>query len=91
VVHRDIKPENLKLDGEEKDLMMYDFGASHCFKDDDLIINTEGTYKYFPPEIFLHNNGNPKIMHGMRCDIWAAGVSLYEIAAQRHPFLDGNL
>jgi len=92
VAHRDIKPENLKVNGEQKDLVMYDFGASLCFKgDDDLVQKTEGTYSYFSPEILVRKEGRPKIMHGMRCDIWAAGVTLYEIAAQCHPFNDVSL
>ena len=45
LVHRDIKPENCKLYGADKDLVMYDFGASKCFEGtDDLVSNTVGTY-----------------------------------------------
>ena len=25
-------------------------------------------------------------MHGKRCDVWAAGITLFRIAAQSHPF-----
>jgi serine/threonine protein kinase len=44
IAHRDIKPENLKLKNKEKDLVLYDFGSSSCFEDDnDLVYNTSGT------------------------------------------------
>ena len=54
VAHRDIKPANLKLDGQNKDLVLCDFGDSLCFDDgenQDLFTNTAGTYLYFAPEI----------------------------------------
>ena len=58
VIHRDIKPENLKLDGPEKDLVLYDFGGSKSFQgDDDLVYNTSGTYSYFAPDILIRKEG----------------------------------
>jgi len=51
VCHRDIKPENLKVTGANNDLMLFDFGASECFtEEDDIVTTTEGTYSYFAPE-----------------------------------------
>ena len=88
MAHRDIKPENFKLKGKDKDLVLYDFGCSQCFDDgeDDLVTKTAGTYYFFAPEIFIHKEDSPKIMHGKRCDVWAAGITLFRIAAQSHPF-----
>jgi [calcium/calmodulin-dependent protein kinase] kinase len=87
IAHRDIKPENLKLNGKEKDVVLYDFGASNCFDDDDdLISDTAGTYAFFAPEIVTRTKGCPKIMHGKRCDVWAAGVTLFMVATGQHPF-----
>ena len=42
VAHRDLKPENFKLKGKNKDLVLYDFGESLCFDDqeDDLVTGT---------------------------------------------------
>jgi len=56
VAHRDIKPENCKLKGSDKDLVLYDFGASKCFDDssDDQVFNTTGTYNYSAPETVTH-------------------------------------
>ena len=41
------------MKGTDKDLVLYDFGASTCFADrpDDLVYRTVGTYNYFAPEI----------------------------------------
>ena len=56
MAHRDIKPENCKLKGSDKDLVLYDFGASKCFDDssDDQVFNTTGTYNYSAPETVTH-------------------------------------
>ena len=44
MIHRDIKPLNFKLYGAEQDLVMYDFGASKCFKGtSDRVTDTVGT------------------------------------------------
>ena len=87
VIHRDIKPENMKLHGAEQELVMLDFGAGNCFKGtSDRVYDTVGTKIYYAPEILARSKDGVKFMYGKRCDIWAAGVTLFEIAAQRNPF-----
>jgi serine/threonine protein kinase len=90
LAHRDIKPENIKLKGDANDLVLYDFGHSLIFEDgNDLVDDTAGTYSFFSPELFVPATAdNPKIMHAKRCDIWALGVTLFMVAAERHPFDD---
>ena len=89
VCHRDIKPENLKVTGANNDLVLFDFGASECFTDeDDIVTTTAGSYSYFAPEQLKssQNSDGTKIIHARKTDIWAAGVSLYQIASGAHPF-----
>jgi serine/threonine protein kinase len=38
VCHRDIKPENLKVTGSNNDLVLFDFGASECFIEENDIV-----------------------------------------------------
>lgn len=85
VCHRDIKPENLKVDSKTKDLILYDFGASQCFEgENDRIYDTAGSYAYFAPEQLITG---PKVIHGRKVDVWATGVTLYQIATGRNPFM----
>ena len=83
VAHRDLKPENLKLKGEEKDLVLYDFGVCKIFDgEEDLFEQTVGTYNFFAPEMMARpKDGGQKFMHSKRVDMWAAGVTLFVIAA----------
>jgi serine/threonine protein kinase len=51
VCHRDIKPENLTVTRANNDLVLFDFGASECFiEEDDIVKETAGSYCYFAPE-----------------------------------------
>ena len=56
-----------------------------------MVDDTAGTYAFFSPEHFIPATANnPKILHAKRCDIWAAGVTIFMIAAERHPFDDSK-
>jgi len=72
---------------EELDLVMVDFGISIKFtvEDDVLKGRTMGTCKYFAPEI-VRTGVKDKKVHGMKADMWAAGVTLYQLATGVHPF-----
>ena len=70
---------------------MYDFGAAKCFKGTcDRVNDTQGTYSFFPPEIVSRPKHGEKVMYAKRCDIWAAGITLFSIAALRNPFNEKN-
>jgi serine/threonine protein kinase len=80
VCHRDIKPENLKVSGAYNDLVLFDFGASECFtEEDDIVTTTAGSFSFFAPEQLKtsENLDGPKIVHARKTDIWAAGVTLF--------------
>ena len=85
IVHRDIKPSNLIIDAHQH-LKVLDFGIARI---SDSLQNTSfsviGTPNYMAPEQI---RGEPV---DARCDIFAAGVVLYELISYRRPFVADNV
>ncbi|HZU36495.1 MAG TPA: serine/threonine-protein kinase, partial [Gemmataceae bacterium] len=81
VLHRDIKPSNLLLDAQGT-LWITDFGLAKAEGSDDLTHTGEfvGTLRYMAPERF-EGRGDA------RSDIYALGVTLYEMLTLRPPFV----
>jgi hypothetical protein len=86
VVHRDIKPANLLLEGTGR-LWVTDFGLAQIRSDAGLTATGEvvGTLRYMSPEQAL---GQPGVVD-QRTDIYALGVTLYELLTLA-PVFDGN-
>ncbi|CAK92905.1 unnamed protein product (macronuclear) [Paramecium tetraurelia] len=82
VIHRDIKPDNLLVNIQDQ-LKIADFGVSHIMEDgqDGRISNQTGTQAYLAPEVFKGSN-----FDGKPVDIWAGGVTLYQMVYGRLPF-----
>ena len=92
VVHRDLKPANMRFTPDGR-LKILDFGLAQLVQ-----LETEatrsftlttsqqisGTLPYMAPEQL---RGEPA---DARCDIWAAGAVLYEMATGKRPFPDSN-
>jgi calcium/calmodulin-dependent protein kinase kinase 2 len=68
--------------------VLVDFGCSYKFeRNDDQVYKTTGSPSYFAPEMVKSpTDGTPKIMLGKPIDIWAAGVTLYQIYTKQVPF-----
>lgn len=81
VLHRDIKPSNLLLD-RFGILWITDFGLAKA-EGDDMTVTGEiaGTLRYMAPERFQAKSD-------VRSDIYALGMTLYEMIALKPPFDD---
>ena len=81
ICHRDIKPENMLI-GEKGELKISDFGVSSIIENgNDWLTNTAGSNYYFSPELSRGSGFN-----GKAWDIWALGVTLYQMVHHKYPF-----
>ncbi|KAJ6228278.1 snf1-activating kinase 1 [Anaeramoeba flamelloides] len=81
IIHRDIKPENLLLD-EKGMVKICDFGVSELFDKTDNLRGTAGTPAFFSPEVCAGDDN----FSGKAQDIWAVGVTLYNMMFGKLPF-----
>ena len=75
VCHRDLKPENLLLsepDGDgEITVKLCDFGLSVALGQEDNLLEKQGTWAYWAPEMFGESRYS-----GKEVDMWSLGVIL---------------
>ena len=85
-VHRDIKPDNVMNTGlKERPYVVLDLGIA--FK----MLGTELTQGGVPPRTLLYTapellKPNYKDAMDFRCDLYAAGLTVYVLATGHHPF-----
>lgn len=87
IVHRDIKPDNL-LVINDKEIRLADFGSAVLPGEPASIEELQkgvGTFDYMAPET-IDGKACDK-----RSDVYALGVSFYEILSGRHPFADAPM
>ena len=89
IIHRDIKPDNI-LQDEQGNYVITDFGLSTKMRStlrkasgrhNNEAEGQSGTIGYMAPELFV---SKPQAVKAT--DIWALGVSIYEIATGELPF-----
>ncbi|MFD6275728.1 protein kinase [Streptomyces sp. NPDC060209] len=90
VLHRDVKPHNILFRPDGRALLM-DFGiatfegAAQVTRSHEII----GTPQYLAPELLSHTPENPRPA-STASDLWALGVTLYEMVEGRRPFDGGG-
>lgn len=87
ITHRDIKPDNLHL-GADGRLRILDLGvaASDGQTEGERFgeINNPGTPSYMAPELFAQGEERPRANESS--DLYAVGVTLYELATRKYPY-----
>ena len=84
VIHRDIKPANIMI-STKKEVKLMDFGIARVFMEGDgAQPQLAGTLAYLAPELI--EGAKPDT----RCDIYALGMTMYELLAGEHPFKGMN-
>jgi serine/threonine protein kinase len=84
IAHRDIKPSNILIDkyGRAK---LADFGLALLIIRCEFISSHVGSLAYIAPELIRGQPFDP-----LRTDIWALGVTFYEMATGMLPWESGN-
>ncbi|KAA6371190.1 MAG: putative NEK protein kinase, partial [Streblomastix strix] len=98
IIHGDLKPENVLVMKDYR-VKLSDFGLARKIEEGrDYLTAMGGTTFYLGPELLQNqveqSQGAQKLMQTPAADIWAIGVMIFELLAQRHPFFDakdGNL
>lgn len=85
LLHRDVKPGNVMI-SIEGDVKLLDFGIAKDQTKGDLTREgvLVGSPAYMAPEVLAGEEEDPT------ADVWALGVTLYELASGRKPFRGAN-
>lgn len=85
ILHRNIKPSNIFLKSNNH-IKLGDFGIAKCLNNaKEKAITYIGSPEYLSPEIMLNRP------YSFQSDIWAMGVTLFELCALKQPFTSDEL
>jgi len=84
ILHRDIKCANIFLNKDKSQVKLADMNVS-IVTANGMAKTQTGTPYYASPEVWLEKP------YSAKCDIWSLGCVLYEMAAQRPPFVSHDL
>lgn len=80
-MHRDLKPDNVLI-GLDKDIKISDFGLAR--ETNSIFVTGQmGTPLYAGPQVYLNKYDQS---YSERCDVWGAGMVLYEMLTQKQLF-----
>lgn len=79
ILHRDIKPQNIIWDNEER-FVLIDFNVASILNDNKDFV---GTNPYLAPDLITDNY---KINWDTSADVFALGVTLYELICKQYPW-----
>jgi serine/threonine protein kinase len=87
VIHRDIKPENIMCVGGPRSnaVKLIDFGIASCRLHSRGPVSLSGTPAYMAPEQIRGDAADARV------DVWALGVTLYELLAGAPAFEGGEV
>lgn len=93
IIHRDIKPDNLVVHKSEGKMCfkLVDFGQARNLHHGGSYLIPKGTLEYMHPQILAKARRNDlnayaRYKFGYTHELWAIGVTLYEMATGRLPF-----
>lgn len=89
VVHRDVKPDNILLEGDERRVLVTDFGIAKALDVRDGTLTGTGVVVGSPDYMSPEQGSGEAVDH--RADVYSLGVVAFEMIAGARPFGEGGV